>query len=487
MTTLSKKTLGRNGEEAPIETIPEASAAVLAHTRALIAFTLAQASEGGTFAKFEKALIVEHVAVLARAVVVLFLVASEERVRRGFGTHIERAGRRFRKAPAQARNLLTWFGVVQYARTYLREIVKPKQKARGFHPLDAELGLLADRISPNVLSVTPRFSTRVSFEAAHEMVGWFLPAVPSTEVIEAAVLGYGSKTHEGFEQAPAPEDDGDVLITQVDGKGVPTATDEELRLRRGKRSRRKKAPSPRHRGLLSRGRRTKKPRRAKGDKSKNAKMGTMVVMYTLRRRGKLLLGPINKRYYGSFATKRHAVNFARREATKRGFPPGTNRVVQVLTDGDNDLALYIGELFPDAIHTVDVMHVVEKIWDAGSSVRREGSDELRAWVEQQKEALYAGHAIEIVEEFDRQLTLIARTGPGNKYRREKLTEIRQLHRKARRAHELRRPPPPGPRTRNGGRRGCNQKQWAAKLRRTWPSSAGSCTGGACRTSNGPRT
>ena len=423
MTTISKKTLGRNGEKAPPATIRGARAAVLVQTRALIAFALAQASEGGTFATVEKTLI-EHVAQLGRAVIVLFLVASEERVRRGLGAYVELEGRRFRKAPAQTRNLLTWFGVVQYARTYVRQIVKPKQKARGYHPLDAELGLLSDRISPNVLSVTTRLSTRVSFEGAHELAGWFLPAVPSTEVIEAAVLGYGSKTQEWFEQAPAPEDDGDVLVIQADGKGVPTATEEELRLRRGKRSKRKKAPSPRHRGRLARGRRTKKPRRAKGDKAKNAKMGTMVVMYTLRRSGKLLLGPINKRYYASFASKRHAIDFARREATKRGFPQGTNRVVQVLTDGDNDLALYIREVFPDAIHTVDVMHVVEKLWDAGSSVHREGSDELRAWVAQQKDALYAGHAIEIVAEFERQLASISRTGPGNKYRREKLTEIR---------------------------------------------------------------
>ncbi len=423
MTTISEKTLVRNGEEAPPQTSRAARAAVLIHTRALIAFALAQASRGGTFVEFERALI-GHVLVLARAVVVLFLVASEERVRRGLGASEVRAGRRFRRAPAQARNLLTWFGVVQYARTYLREVVEPKQAARGYHPLDAELGLLADRISPNVLSVATRLSTRVSFSEAHEMAGWFLPTVPSTEVIEAAVLGYGSKTQEWFEQAPAPEDDGDVLVIQIDGKGVPTATDEELRLRRGKRSRKKKAPSPRHRGRLARGRRTKKARRAKGDKAKNAKMGTMVVMYTLRRSGKLLLGPINKRYYASFATKRHAVNVARRDAIKRGFPPGTNRVVQVLTDGDNDLARYVSELFPDAIHTIDVMHIVEKLWDAGSSVHREGTDELRAWVEQQKEALYAGRAAEIVAEFDLRLASVPRTGPGNKYRREKLTEVR---------------------------------------------------------------
>jgi hypothetical protein len=425
MERISEPTLVKNVDHALPETTRAARAAVLVQARALIMFALGQASEGATFEGFEKTL-VRQVLALARAVIVLFLVASEERVRRGLGGRIFCNGRAFLTAPTQHRNLLTWFGVVRYARTYLREVVKPGQVARGYHPLDAELGLMADRISPNVLSVATRLSTRVSFAEAHELLGWFLPVVPSTEVVEAPVLGYGAKTQEWFEQAPAPEDDGEVLLIQLDSKGVPTATDEELRKRRGKRSRRKKAPSPRHRGRLSRGRRTKKPRRAKGDKAKNAKMGTMFVMYTLKRQtnGSLLLGPINKRHYASFAPKRHAVEIARREATKRGFPPGTRRVVQIVTDGDNDLARYVAELFPDAIHTIDVMHVIEKLWDAGSSVHREGSDECVAWVEQQKEALYAGNAVGIVAELGQQLASIPRTGPGNKFRREKLTEIR---------------------------------------------------------------
>ena len=178
---------------------------------------------------------------------------------------------------------------------------------------------------------------------------------------------------------------------------------------------------------MTRERWTKKPRRKKGDKAKNAKCGTMVVMYTLKRsrtvQGDVLLGPINKRYYASFAQKRHAVEVARREATKRGFPPGTRRTVQVLTDGDPDLALYVAELFPDAIHTLDVIHAVEKLWDAGTSIHREGTPAYTEWVEQQKEHLYAGRAGAIVDELHRHLDRIPRTGPGNKYRREKLTNI----------------------------------------------------------------
>jgi hypothetical protein len=423
MTTITNARLGRNGSDVVIDDVDTAREAVRAHAAGLIEFALGHAERKATFLAFERGLI-SQVMALARAVVVLFLVESERRTNAALSARVVLGGRVFRRAPSQSRSLLTWFGVVRYTRTYLREVVSAGDKARGFHPLDAALGLLADRVSPVVLAIAVRLAIRMSFGEAREQLGWFLPTAPSTEVIEAALLGYGRHTQDWFTQVEPPKDDGEVLVIQFDSKGVPTATDEELRRRRGKRAKRGKAPSPRHRGRWSRKRRTKKPRRKKGDKAKNAKMGTMVVMYTLRRDGDLLLGPINKRYYASFAPKRHAFNYARREATRRGFPPGTERTIQIVTDGDNDLARYAAEFFPGVRHTVDVAHVVEKLWDAGSSIHREGSAEHHAWVEAQKTKLYTGKVRSIVAELDRHLARIPITGPGNKFRREKLADVR---------------------------------------------------------------
>ncbi len=92
------------------------------------------------------------------------------------------------------------------------------------------------------------------------------------------------------------------------------------------------------------------------------------------------------------------MEIARREASKRGFPPDTKRVVHIVTDGDNDLARHIAEIFPKAIHTIDVMHVIEKLGDAGSSVHREGSRERRAWVEARKRRapFFEGEAARLV-------------------------------------------------------------------------------------------
>ena len=199
-----------------------------------------------------------------------------------------------------------------------------------------------------------------------------MPDAPSTEVIEQAVLGLGRHTADWFEQVPAPDGDGEVLVIMIDSKGAPTATDSELSRRRGERRHRRLPASPRHRGRHRRRRWGKKPRRKKGDKSKNARIATMVVMFTLKRHGTKLLGPINRKLYASFAPKRHAFAIARRDATKRGFGPGAGKLIQIVTDGDPDFATYATEYFPEAMHTVDVMHVIEKLWAAGECCFFEG-------------------------------------------------------------------------------------------------------------------
>ncbi len=373
-----------------------------------------------SFVAFENA-VKEGLDAAGRAATELFLAHADERVAAEVKEGIQCGERFLRPAPQlQARNLTGRFGVVRYFRTYVRE--NHAGRRRGFHPLDVTLGLSADRFSWNVLSLSARLATKASFAEARSTVGLFLPNAPSTEVIEQTVLGLGRFTGEWFEQQPAPEDDGEVLVVMIDSKGAPTATEQELRRRRGKR-RKQKAPSPRHRGRHRRMRYGKKPRRNKGDKSKNAKMATLIVMYTLRRSGPLLLGPINRWIYGSFAPKEHAFQIARREADKRGFSADSGRLVQLVTDGDLDLDRYAKRYFPEAIHTIDVMHVIEKLWAAGQCLHPEGSRELKRWVDRQNKRLYGGKAHVIVADLRRHLEATPRTGPGNKGKRERLTDV----------------------------------------------------------------
>lgn len=362
---------------------------------------------------------------VGRALVVLFLALREEHlIGRDGLARLEWFGRRYRPRPAIARNLTTLFGVVRYWRRYMRDVTDTNG-GRGFHPLDLSLGLGADRLSWNVIAQAARLATELAYERARSVLSDFMPNAPSTEVIEHAMLGFGHHSEAWFEMQPAPEDDGEVLVIEIDGKAVPTATKRELARRRGKRRRQSKSASPRHRGRRKRARHPSQPRRKKGDKGKNGKMVTMVVMYTLRRVGtRRLEGPLNRRHYASFGPKRHGFAVARREAKKRGFGPDSGRLVQVVTDGDNHYEELVQEYFPGARHTVDCYHVFEKLWQAGGCFLKEGSAKLKAWVDAQKGHLFDDDVEAVLDEMKRRRDAIAKTGPGNKGRRKRLEAAR---------------------------------------------------------------
>ena len=392
------------------------------NTQLRAAIALARTSSG-TFMAFETTLWTA-LRTLGRLLVVLFLSVREEQERARTQERLVKNARLFQRRPAQPRNLTTMFGVVRYFRTYMMG-----SNGHGYHPLDVALGLTADRMSMNVLSRAARLATMMSFARVHSVLGWVLGAVVSTEVIENTVLGLGRRTAQWFERAPAPEEDGEVLVIQIDSKGAPTATDSELAKRRGPRRANLFPHSARHRGRERRRRRGSKPRRKKGDKSKNARMATIVVMYTLRRSTArvqdgtdCLLGPINRRVYASFAPKRHAFAFARREADKRGFTKDSGKLVQIVTDGDDDLATYSKEFFPEALCTVDVIHVIEYLYSAGECLYPEGTSDLVAWIDAQKRRLYGGKERDILVEMRRRLDAIPLTGPGNKGKRERLAK-----------------------------------------------------------------
>lgn len=359
-----------------------------------------------SFFEFEKKLI-KHVFLLGQLFVSLFLAMRETDFNKN---RTSQTGFKWQKP--QSRTVGTFFGKVCYWRSYLYKV------GGGYYPLDVELGFSRDGFSIFIQSLAVQVATKMSYAQSVLMLTMFLQWSPAQKTIEETGLGFGRYTKEWFESAPVPTGDGQILIIQIDSKANPMAKQEELDKRRGKRQPNSKSSSQRQRGKSKRQSGSKKKRRKKGDKSKNGKMATIVVMYTLEmsENGELE-GPINKWVYASHAPKRHAVAIARREAIKRGFEPNDpdGRTIQIVTDGDNDLERYIRQFFPLAMHTIDVYHVVEYLWEAGHCLHREGSCELSAWVEEQKNALYEGRVCNILEEIEKQLARLSSN--SNKHKR----------------------------------------------------------------------
>jgi hypothetical protein len=324
--------------------------------------------------------------------------------------------------PAAGRTLRTSCGPVAYVRAFL---VPRHGGGPGVHPLDVALGLTRDGFSPLVIGWFCRLATRMSFQVASELGGMFLGAAPPGSAIEEWVLGLARPAYVYMSEGPLPEDEGKVLVIEIDGKAAPTATPQELDRRRRPRAHHEPGcRCQRHRGRAKRGRRGRKQRRKKGDKSKNGRSATLVVMYTLRRgEDGRLHGPIHKKVFGTFGSRRSALEWARAQATRRGFPPGTAKTVQIVVDGETCLERRLRRLFRGAILTLDIRHAQEKLWEVGRLFHREGSAELTRWVEELEELLYKGHVRALLRRLEQEMRSISSRGPGTKEKRGVLKKV----------------------------------------------------------------
>lgn len=381
----------------------------------LLSFCLEQ---DGTFWEGEKCLL-SRVFALGGILVRLLLVSRHLRL--NLEPYLALEGYRLGEAYAE-RRLKTAFGEILYGRAHLIR----EGGGCGFHPLDAVLGLTRDGFSPWMVQFVTRLATRMSYGASRQICRAALRWSPSTEAIEHLVLGLGRQAAPFMKQQAAPRDDGEVLVIEVDGKCPPTATESELRKRRGRRTHKQGCTCgcQRHRGKAKRRARGSKRRRKKGDKSKNGKEVMVVVMYTLRRSadGKLH-GPLNKRTWASFGGRKAAALWAREEATRRGFEPETTKTVQIVVDGAKGLKENLEEQFPRAIFTLDVCHVVEKLWEVGHRFHAEGSEELKAQVEQWKRLVYEGRAATLVQRLRELWQQVPPRGPGTRGRRQALEKL----------------------------------------------------------------
>jgi hypothetical protein len=383
----------------------------------ILAFCDCEKSRREDFDEFEKSLIK-----LVRSLGCLLVAYFMWNRHRCFnhGSYARRnPGGRFKIA--RPRCLRCWFGSLTYSRCYYE-----MPGGRGHYPLDFELGLVADGFSPKVISLVTRLATRLSFSSARLVCDYSLGWAPSQRTIEELVLPVGEYASQYMEEMPPPvhASGSEIVVIEIDGKATPTATEEELEKRRGKRSSKKSCRCcQRHRGKDCRRRRGKRKRRKKGDKTKNGRSITIVAVYTLKRGedGKLH-GPGNKRIWGSYAPRKMMLDWAKAEVERRGFrADGEN--VHFLSDGELALNKGLEERFPNATRALDIRHIEEKIWKVGNLFHKEGSEKLENWVEKQKKPLYEGNTDLLVKRLKRMLANVPARGPGTKKKREKLTAV----------------------------------------------------------------
>lgn len=346
---------------------------------------------------------------VGRAMIALYLARQASRPR---SARYEYNGDAYEIAGVEADEVGTRFGKVGFEAPVGRRVGRPRL-ARDL-PVQRELRLVAGFSLVVVMTLT-KLCAQMAFKSARETFRDVFEWSPSSRATLRMVDGVAAEARPFLEQAAAPEDDGDVMVIMVDGKGAPAISSREYARRARPHRRRKSGTQRQHR----RARRRENPRvrRTSGKKSKNAKMAAVGVIYTLRRTEDGLEGPNNKRVYATFVSYRALFVWLKAEAVKRGL--GTSKITKVLfaADGADVLWALQEEFFPGAEVCLDWYHVVEKLWATGKALHRKHRAQLEAWVAVQRKRLRRGQLDAVLGELRAILDATPLTGPGNKYRR----------------------------------------------------------------------
>lgn len=367
---------------------------------------------------------------LGRAMIALYLARVVARPR---ATEYVHNGATYAIVGTEACEVGTRFGKVAWEQPVGRRVAW--RRAARDRPVARALGLCGGFSLATVMSVT-RLCAQLAFGSARTGFAQFCEWSPSQRATLRMVDAAGAQARPFLEQAPAPDDDGEILVIQVDGGGAPHIDLAELLLRR--RPRVTRDETKRHRRRRRR-RSRQRPRRAKGDKSKNAKVAFIGVIYTLGpSEDGSREGPINKRVYATFESHAALFQWLHPEAVKRGY--GTKRTL-FLADGAEAIWDQQATWFPKAEPCIDWVHIVEKLWAAGRCLHREGSAQLAAWVgERVRDLRRRSGADKVIAMLSNAYAAIPKTGPGNKGKRAKLLEVLEhfgKHRHRMRYHNLR--------------------------------------------------
>jgi hypothetical protein len=271
--------------------------------------------------------------------------------------------------------------------------------------------------------------------------------VPGRRAMLGIVDRWGPEAIRAMRQPspPEPEEASEgtyyVVIEQDDG-GIPHVRPEELAKRRQPNERRSRRGGRvrQEERRRRRGRRVNRCRRQKGDKSRNCRMATVYVVYTLLvHEDGTVEGPLHRQVFAATRDKARLQKQVLRAARARGW--GTKPSIY-LADGATTHWKAWKQVFHEGVPCVDWFHVAEYLWTAADAVFRvsgrqpKGKRAKKAfarkkakvyadkaqWVRARQDELLNGDVEEALDAL-RQLTdEVGASGPGTHARRKAIRD-----------------------------------------------------------------
>jgi len=299
------------------------------------------------------------------------------------------------KISDQKRKIETVFGRVELKRAGYSE-----KGRRSLHPLDAELNLPPEIYSLTLQRKVAEEASKNSFEEVVETItkttGGHVAKRQAEEITQRAARDFDSFYELRECNSSEDKDTGSILVITADGKGV-VLHEKDLREKTRK-------------AALERRQKMGK-RLSKGEKKNAKRMATVAAVYTTApfertvddvlsyggsRINKMKCPPIeNKRVWASLEkTPEEVISDAFAEAENRD--PGHKKNWVALVDGNNTQINILRKISREKgiklTIIVDVIHVIEYLWEAGRAFHPESGPELERWVQHRIRKILQGKA-----------------------------------------------------------------------------------------------
>lgn len=307
------------------------------------------------------------------------------------------------------RDYFSIFGKLPFERPYFYQA-----GVGGTTPLDAELSLGSDCYSDLVRELTEYLGVDVTYEKVTDLFANILGQPLAKNAVQGMVTEDAGDVVAFYEQKPAPrpEEEGQILVVQADGKGVPMV---------------RETPAP------------AKVRLSKGDKRTKKKEAIVTGIYTIdptlrtpqevvasifhkekRSAGQEQVSnrvrPQHKQLWATLTGKDTALQRLAKQVASRDGAHIQHRVA--LTDGAEALQKRVLDYCPGFTLILDFIHANEYLWEAANCLFSEKDPQRDAWVEARTLQILSGHTDQVIAKF----RILAQAPKTRKAQREQLTK-----------------------------------------------------------------
>ena len=279
------------------------------------------------------------------------------------------------------------FGKLSYARAYFYTAGQP-----GVCPLDQALSLPQRCYSDLLMESAELLAVDSAYDKSLQVLARLLGLRVPELALETQVAEHSQTVKAFYRQRPKflPTEEAHILVAQADGKGVPMVRRETL--------------SP-------------KARLSKGDKKTRKKEAIAIAVYTIapyRRTPHDVVNalfkkgnapprrpvPCHKQVFASLDGKEAAFKRLAEWVRRRAGSHIRTRVA--LTDGAEPLQKHMRAKLPGFTLVLDIIHVDEHLWKAGTALYGETEATRATWVETQLQDILSSHTDHVIQRLEKE-------------------------------------------------------------------------------------